>query len=62
MSQWFVEAVVGYGRRRRQDTTATGPAHLGTFGVAVVVRSVAVVAVGVIVVADTGSAGVAVVK
>ena len=62
VSQWFVRAVVCYGRRRSQDTTASGPAHVGIFGIAVVVRSVAVVAVGVVVVADTSSAGVAVVK
>ena len=62
VSQWFVKAVVCYGRRRSQDTTASGPAHVCIFGVAVIVRSVAMVAIGIEVVADTGSAGVAVVK
>ena len=60
--QWFVRAVVCYGRRRGQDTTASGPAHIDVFGVAVVVWSVAVVVVGVVVAADTGSARIAVVK
>ena len=62
VSQWFVRAVVCYGRRRSQDTTASGPAHVDIFGVAVVVRPVAVVVLGVVVAADTGSARIAVVK
>ena len=52
MSQWFVKAVVGYGRKRNQDTTVTGPAHVGKVRIAVIVRSVTMVAVGVVVVAD----------
>ena len=52
MSQWFVKAVVRYGRRRSQDTTLSEPAHVGIVGVAVVVRSFTMVAVGVVVVAD----------
>ena len=62
VSQWFVRAVVCYGRRRSQDTTASGPAHVDVLGVAVIAQSVAVVVAGVVVAADTGSARMAVVK
>ena len=62
VSQWFVRAVVCYGRRRSQDIAASGPAHIDVLGVAVVVWSVAVVVVGVVVAADTSSARIAVVK
>ena len=36
VSQWFVRAVVCYGRRRGQDTTASGLAHVDVLEVAVI--------------------------
>ena len=62
MSQWFVRAVVCYGIRRSQNATASGPAIVDVFGMAVVRISVIAVVVGVVVAVNTGSIGEAIVK